>query len=228
MTVVIFSGGLDSTVLLSREVSTLGFGMSDGAVTALSFNYGQRHVRELEAAAEVCATLDVHHEVVDLRGVGALLSGSALTDPAVDVPDGHYAEESMRATIVPNRNAMMISVATAYAVAHGHKHVVFGAHAGDHYVYPDCRPEFVQRMNLAMVSANAGVAEVYVVAPFVEMTKTDVVTFGANIGAPMALSWSCYKGGDVHCGTCGTCTERREAFNDAYVDDPTTYAAVPA
>jgi 7-cyano-7-deazaguanine synthase len=228
VTVVIFSGGLDSTVLLSREVSTLGYGMSDGAVVALSFNYGQRHgSRELEAAAEVCATLDVEHVVVDLTAVGALLSGSALTDPAVDVPDGHYAEESMRSTIVPNRNAVMVSVATAYAVAHGHKHVLFGAHAGDHYVYPDCRPEFVKRMNLAMVSANAGVAEVYVVAPFVEMTKTDVVRHGDRIGAPMALSWSCYNGRSLHCGTCGTCTERREAFHDAGVDDPTEYEVAP-
>lgn len=219
MTVVIFSGGLDSTVLLTKERRH----HQDPELVALSFDYGQRHVRELEAAREVAATLDVPHEVVDLASFGKLLTGSALTDPDVEVPDGHYAEESMRATIVPNRNAVMISLATAYAVAHGHSHVVFGAHAGDHYVYPDCRPDFVQRMNLAMVAANAGVAEVYVVAPFIQRTKTAIALLGHNIGAPMALSWSCYKGGAVHCGTCGTCTERREAFADAGVPDPTAY-----
>ena len=219
MTVVIFSGGMDSTVLLTKTVRDEG---ADNVV-AVSFDYGQRHRRELESAMEVAAALETKMVAMDLRSVGATLAGSALTDSAVDVPDGHYAEESMRATVVPNRNAMMIACATAYAVAHGHKHVVFGAHSGDHYVYPDCRPEFVQRMNLAMVAANAGMAEVYVVAPFLEMTKADIARLGSDLAAPMGLSWSCYKGRELHCGTCGTCTERREAFALAGVADPTDY-----
>lgn len=222
MSVVIFSGGLDSTVLLTTERER------DEGVVALSFDYGQRHRVELDHARTIAGRLGVDHEVVDLSGVGRLLGGSALTDAAVEVPDGHYAEPSMKATVVPNRNAIMLMVATGYAVAHGHTLVAFGAHTGDHYVYPDCRPEFVDLMDATAQAANDGLAEVHVIAPFREHTKGDIVRMGDNLGAPMDLSWSCYKGGAVHCGTCGTCVERREAFTDAGVADPTEYAEVAA
>lgn len=217
MAVVIFSGGLDSTVLLTAA------SRGEDPVVALSFDYGQRHRRELESAEQIANLLGVAHHVVDLAGVGQLLGGSALTDEAVPVPDGHYAEESMKATIVPNRNAIMLSVAVGYAVANGHDEVLFGAHAGDHFIYPDCRPAFVDLMDATAQAANDGIADVRVRAPFRTATKTDIALLGAKIDAPLAMSWSCYKGGTEHCGTCGTCVERREAFAEAELADPTIY-----
>jgi 7-cyano-7-deazaguanine synthase len=191
----------------------------------VSFDYGQRHRVELDHAATLAAGLDVPHDVVDLRSVGALLSGSALTDDTVDVPDGHYADETMRSTVVANRNAIFAMVATGVAVAEGAHAVGLGIHAGDHFIYPDCRPEFVGAAEHLAKVANAGfVAEGFtILAPFVASSKADIVGRGAELGVPFADTWSCYKGGEVHCGTCGTCVERREAFELAGVADPTRY-----
>lgn len=217
MSVVVFSGGLDSTVLLTDA-------RRQGKATALSFDYGQRHVKELDHARRIAATLGVPHHVIDLRHVGTLLTGSALTDDTVAVPDGHYAEATMAATVVPNRNAILLSVAAGYAVAHGEHEVWFAAHTGDHFVYPDCRPVFVDVLDSALRLGNDP-AELHVHAPYAGLTKADIVALGADLGAPLELSWSCYRGDDLHCGTCGTCVERREAFTVADVSDPTTYGA---
>lgn len=214
------SGGMDS-VTLAYFIDGLGLDQQ-----LVSFDYGQRHRKELHFAARAGRALDVEHTVVDLSGLALLLSGSALTDEAVPVPLGHYAADSMRATVVPNRNAIMISVATGIAVARGLGAVALGMHAGDHPIYPDCRPGFVEIIDLAMRTATEGFAApgFAVVAPFVEMSKADIAAAGAALGVPYADTWSCYQGGELHCGACGTCTERREAFALAGVEDPTTYA----
>jgi 7-cyano-7-deazaguanine synthase len=162
--------------------------------------------------------------VVDLRRVGTRLTGSALTDPTVDVPEGHYAWESMRATVVPNRNMILASVLVGIGLARRADVVALGMHSGDHAIYPDCRPEFVDTLRRLVDIANEGFDPPRVEAPFVNISKTDIARRAAELGAPLHLSWSCYQGGSVHCGVCGTCYERREAFQDAGLSDPTIYA----
>lgn len=219
--VAIVSGGMDS-VTLAYYLADAGY-----SPTLLSVDYGQRHVRELGCAAQAAEQLGAPHHVVDLTSVTHLLTGSSLTDRSVAVPDGHYAAPTMRATVVPNRNALMLDVATAIAVAQGADGVATGVHAGDHAVYPDCRPAFVDAYQTMARVANEGFAVpgFSVLAPFVELTKADIATIGDALGVPWADTWSCYKGGARHCGTCGTCVERREAFQLAKVDDPTEYEA---
>jgi 7-cyano-7-deazaguanine synthase len=158
------------------------------------------------------------------------MSTSSLTSDAIEVPDGHYAEETMKVTVVPNRNAIMINVATALAVSESYSFVATGVHGGDHFIYPDCRPEFIESQSETLKLANAGfiAAEFDVLAPFVNISKADIVTIGDAIGVPWLETWSCYKGGDIHCGSCGTCFERREAFELANVGDPTPYTSTPS
>lgn len=219
--VAVVSGGLDSAVLAHHL-------RADGwALRLVSFDYGQRHLVELEHARAMAAGLGAAHDVIDLRSVGALLSGSALTDDAVDVPDGHYTAESMRTTVVANRNAIFAMVAAGVAVAEGAGAVGLGIHAGDHAIYPDCRPPFVAAAeHLAKVANEGFVAEHFqLLAPFLAWSKADIVRRGAELDVPFAGTWSCYKGGAVHCGTCGTCVERIEAFELAGVPDPTEYSA---
>lgn len=219
--VTICSGGLDS-VTLAHDIAQAGHEQE-----LVSFNYGQRHVRELYYAARAAERLKIPHVVVDLSGLAHVLTGSALTDGKVEVPLGHYADESMRATVVPNRNAIMLSVAAGIAVARRAYHVAIGVHAGDHPVYPDCRPVFIQSMQDALQYATEGFAvEGFgLLAPFLNLAKQDIVTIGASLGVPFELTWSCYQGGLKHCGACGTCVERREAFALADVEDPTVYVS---
>lgn len=208
--IVILSGGLDST-------SALAVSLADhhpSATRAISFDYGQRHRRELDAAAAICLHYGIEHQVIDLRG---LLQGSALLDPWTDVPEGHYAEDSMAATVVQGRNLLFVSV--AIGTTQPGDHLTVGVHAGDHPVYADCRPGFWH--HLAEAATAYGIA---VHAPFVELDKADVVRAGHEAGAPLGLTWSCYAGGEDHCGRCGTCVERAEAFHLADVEDPTSYA----
>lgn len=217
LAVVSLSGGMDSTALVAHRLQTHD-------VLALSFDYGQRHVRELEAAKAVAAYYNIEHHVVDLRSVGALLTGSALTDPTVPVPEGHYAEDTMRATVVPNRNAIMANIAIGVASARNAEYVTLGVHAGDHAVYPDCRPEFIHELQRLTDVALYGFPSPTILAPFVHKTKAEIARLGADLNAPFHLSWSCYNGGEQHCGKCGTCVERAEAFHLAGVEDPTEYA----
>lgn len=216
--IVLLSGGMDSTALVGH---LLDIGHT---VDAVAVDYGQRHRhRELAAARDVAAHYGVRIDLVDLTPVGRLLTGSALTDPSIPVPHGHYADESMRATVVPNRNAILIMVAAGVAAARKAQCVATAVHAGDHPIYPDCRPDFITAADQAVRLATDGYGDVHVVAPFVRYSKARIAEIGHRVGAPFGLSWSCYEGGTTHCGRCGTCVERREAFTDAAVTDPTVY-----
>lgn len=220
MIVTICSGGLDSVTLVAYLAE------QGHAQQLVAFDYGQRHRKELEYASAAAQRHNYRFDVVQLARLGPLLSGSALTDARVAVPEGHYADESMKATVVPNRNAIMLSIATGLAVARGAQGVAIGVHAGDHPVYPDCRPEFVDALDAAMRLGTAGfhIKEwTGLLAPFVTSSKADIVCIGAELSVPFEQTWSCYNGAELHCGRCGTCVERREAFELAGVVDPTIY-----
>lgn len=215
-TIVICSGGLDS-VSLAHMVA------DQHTLTRLvSFDYGQRHRKELDYAARAATRLGVPHDIIDMRPIGAALTGSALTDN-IDVPDGHYAEETMKITVVPNRNAIMLAIAFGVAAANKDDAVATAVHGGDHFIYPDCRPAFTEAFEVMQKAALDGYADVSLYTPFVHRSKADIVTEGAKHNTPFADTWSCYKGGAHHCGRCGTCVERREAFHLAGVQDPTVY-----
>lgn len=192
-------------------------------VGLVSFNYGQRHLKELDFARACADDLGVEHIVIDISGIGRQLSGSALTDD-VAVPDGHYAEETMRITVVPNRNAIMLAIAFGIAAARGAEAVATAVHGGDHFIYPDCRPGFTEAFETMQRQALAGVADVRLYTPYVHTDKAAIAAEGVRLGVDYTRSWSCYKGGEIHCGRCGTCVERREAFHMAGAEDPTTYA----
>ena len=216
--IALLSGGLDS-VTLAYHLAAQGH-----TLHLLSFDYGQRHKQELEYAAKCAAALSAQHDIIDLSAITPLLSGSALTDD-IAVPEGHYTAPNMRVTVVPNRNAIMLAVAYAAAVAEGADMVATGVHAGDHPIYPDCRPEFITAFDLMERYATDGYAAdgLHLYAPFVNMSKAEIVALGASLFVPYEDTWSCYKGGIAHCGVCGTCVERREAFQLAGVTDPTRY-----
>jgi 7-cyano-7-deazaguanine synthase len=216
---LIVSGGMDSATL-AYVYAHKGYDLH-----LVGFNYGQRHVKELEALAKIADDLRATWEVVDLTALKSSIASSSLTSDAINVPDGHYAEETMRITVVPNRNAIMLSIATGIAVANGSDLVATGVHSGDHFIYPDCRPAFIEALDAAFKLATVGHAkpDFHLEAPFVEILKADIAKIGHSINVPYELTWSCYKGGEKHCGRCGTCVERIEAFIDAGVTDPTEY-----
>lgn len=215
-TLVICSGGLDSVTLahkVARENELIGL---------VSFDYGQRHKKELAYARACAGALNTTHDLIDISHVGRLLSGSALTDD-LDVPDGHYAEESMKVTVVPNRNAIMMAIAFGIASSRGAQAVAAAVHGGDHFIYPDCRPGFVDAFETMQRHSLEGMGEIRFYAPFVHKTKADIAVEGLKLGIDFRDTWSCYKGGEHHCGRCGTCVERREAFHLAGGTDPTLY-----
>ncbi|MDT0581935.1 7-cyano-7-deazaguanine synthase QueC [Brumicola blandensis] len=214
--VVIYSGGMDSFTVLNKAIQE-GYD-----VYAVSFDYGQRHSKELEFASRVCKKHNIEHKVVDISTVNQLLSGSSLTDN-IDVPEGHYEESSMKSTVVPNRNMMMLSMAVAYAVSIEAEAVYFGAHSGDHAIYPDCRTEFVEAMNAVCKIANYQAVEVR--APYLASSKIDILTDGLKLGLNYADTWTCYNGREKACGRCGACQERLEAFAENGVQDPLEYEA---
>ena len=214
-TVLIYSGGLDSTVLLYHLLA------AGHEVHALSIDYGQRHRCELDHAASICKELSVPNPLADLSAIQPLLAGSSLTSPEIEVAEGHYTEESMKSTVVPNRNMILLAIATGHALSIGAEEIAYAAHSGDHAIYPDCRNEFADAMAEAIRLADWSVVELS--RPFVDWNKADIVRRGAELGLPFEETWSCYKGGEIHCGRCGTCVERREAFDLADVADPTTY-----
>lgn len=215
-TIVICSGGLDSITLaykVAKEYELAGL---------VSFDYGQRHKKEL-GFAKICADqLGVPHHLIDISNIGKALSGSALTD-SIDVPEGHYAEQTMKITIVPNRNAIMLTIAYGIAAAQKADAVATAVHGGDHFIYPDCRPAFIQTFDTMQKHALEDVANIDLYTPFLSMTKADIVAEGARLGVDFVNTWSCYKGADLHCGRCGTCVERQEAFALANIPDPTPY-----
>ncbi|WP_440877275.1 7-cyano-7-deazaguanine synthase QueC [Thalassotalea sp. PLHSN55] len=212
--VVIYSGGMDSYTVLNRA-------LKDGKeVYALSFDYGQRHVKELECAATVCKKLNVHHKVIDISAINQLLAGSSLTDD-IDIPEGHYEAENMKSTVVPNRNMILLSLAVGYAVSVKASQVYYGAHSGDHAIYPDCRPEFVMKMNDVCQIANYEAVEIF--SPYLNVSKTAILTDGLNMGLEYSDTWTCYNGREKACGKCGACQERLEAFEENNAIDPLTY-----
>lgn len=219
---VLHSGGMDSTVLLCY-LREMGYD-----VDSLGVNYGQKHLKELSYAFDYCKMLGVRRDVVDLTSITKFLAegGSSLLGESI-VPDGHYSEESMKQTIVPNRNMMLLSIAGAIAISRGITNIAIASHEGDHAIYPDCRPEFNDRMNDALNICDWN--PVQLLRPFMGKTKADIVLCGIGAGVNFDMTWSCYKGGALHCGTCGTCTERREAFELAAqltsygTQDPTAY-----
>lgn len=212
--VVIYSGGMDSFTVLNRA-------LKDGKeVYALSFDYGQRHVKELECASTVCNALKIQHKVIDISAINQLLAGSSLTDD-IDIPEGHYEAENMKSTIVPNRNMILLSLAVGYAVSVGAAQVYYGAHSGDHAIYPDCRPEFVKKMNDVCQIANYESVEIF--SPYLDVNKTAILTDGLSMGLDYSHTWTCYNGREKACGKCGACQERLEAFHDNNVADPIAY-----
>ena len=211
--VIIVSGGLDSITLLYDKAETIAL--------AVSFDYGQNHgAKELPFAAHHCRKLGITHIMIPLSFMHRYFK-SSLLDGAEAIPEGHYAEENMKSTVVPFRNGIMLAIATGIAESHGLKRVYSANHGGDHTIYPDCRPDFIQAMDGA---ATAGTfVNVRIEAPYTNITKADIVRRGTALGVDYSKTWSCYKGSDVHCGKCGTCVERKEAFLEAGVKDPTEY-----
>ena len=215
--VVLCSGGMDSVTALywaRRE---------HDVAAAVGFDYGAKHnARELPFSAEHAGRLGVRHEVVRLPFVAQLFRSALLTGGGA-VPDGHYEAENMRQTVVPFRNAILLSIAAGLAESAGAEGVVIAAHGGDHAIYPDCREDFMRAMGDAMrLGTYAGVQ---LLRPFIALNKAQIAAEGARLGVDFARTWSCYKGGELHCGTCGTCVERREAFQRAGLPDPTVYAS---
>jgi 7-cyano-7-deazaguanine synthase len=214
-TVLLLSGGLDSSVALDWLRS------KNYEVKALSLHYGQRHNKELKAAQMIAQRAKVEHKVVDLSALRSVLGGSSQTDDQIDVPEGHYTAESMKLTVVPNRNMIFLSVAAAWAIAENCESVAYAAHGGDHTIYPDCRPDFVQAIQKTFELCDW--KQISLITPFLQLSKAEIVSHGAKLKTPFHLTWSCYKGGDLHCGQCGTCVERKEAFQLAKISDPTIY-----
>jgi 7-cyano-7-deazaguanine synthase len=211
--VAVLSGGIDSAVVM-------WWALEQGCDTlAVSVDYGQRNRRELGYASDLCAQVNVRHETVDLSSLKKLLKGNALTDD-IDVPEGHYTSPNMKQAVVPNRNMVLLSVAICAAASEGASRVLYGAHKGS-TIYPDTRPEFVERISLA--AEVCWFNPVFIEAPFIDKTKAEIVLLGTQIGVPWEHTWSCYNGEEIHCGLCGTCVERREAFQLAEVKDPTNY-----
>jgi 7-cyano-7-deazaguanine synthase len=221
--VAVVSGGMDS-VVLAHLIKQGGHDL-----TMISFDYGQRHRKELGFASLAAQRLKVDHHIVNMQSMIGLISKSALTNDAISVPDGHYAEQTMKQTVVPNRNAIMLNIAAGLAITVGADRLATGVHAGDHYIYPDCRPEFIWSLQQMLKIANEGFIDpdFKIYAPFVDVNKARIAQIGHELNIPWSETWSCYKGEEIHCGACGTCFERREAFRDAGVEDPTIYAATP-
>lgn len=212
--VVIYSGGMDSFTVLNRAIA-------DGhEVYAVSFHYGQRHHRELDTAKAVCEQLGIEHKIVDIRSINTLLAGSSLTDD-IDIPEGEYANSNMTSTVVPNRNMILLSLAIGYAVSIEADKVYYGAHAGDHEIYPDCRPEFVAAMN--SVSQIANYQPVTIHSPYLAQSKADILADGLTLGLNYAHTWTCYNGREKACGKCSACRERLAAFASHGITDPLEY-----
>lgn len=212
--ILILSGGLDSTVLLWALKP---------AVTCLTFNYGQRHMKEINSAAYLASEANCRWNLADLSEIGPLISKGAVAgfDP---LPEGHYSSENMASTIVPNRNMIMLSIAVGHAIATGAIAVYYAAHSGDHAIYPDCRQEFVSAFQNACIEGNGFETSPAIYAPFIFITKADIVSQGLSLNVPFEKTWSCYRGEGLACGRCGTCVERLEAFALCDAVDPLPYA----
>lgn len=215
--VVLVSGGMDSVAALYHAQ------IEHEVVGALSFDYGSKHNhKEIPFAAHHCSQLDVPHRVITLSFINELFASDLLQSGGA-IPDGHYEELTMKQTVVPFRNGIMLSISGGYAESVEANGLVIAAHAGDHAIYPDCRETFMKAMGDAIRLGTY--AEVKLLRPFISLTKANIAARGHELGVDFSKTWSCYKGQDIHCGTCGTCVERREAFEVAGLQDPTVYAS---
>lgn len=211
--VLIVSGGMDSITML--------YEYSDRIAIGLSFDYGSNHnAREIPFARLHCERLGIRHVVIGLDFMHRYFK-SSLLEGADAIPEGHYAGDNMKSTVVPFRNGIMLAIAAGIAESNGLRHVMMANHGGDHAIYPDCRPEFVSAFGAAV---RAGTYEgITVEAPYTDITKADIARRGRALGIDYSETWSCYKGGERHCGRCGTCVERREALAEAGIEDNTVY-----
>ena len=208
--VILYSGGMDSSVALYQYAERIKL--------AVSFNYGSKHnACEIEHAALNCKTLGIEHRIIemDLNKMGFI---SDLLQSGGEIPDGHYEDENMKKTVVPFRNGIMLSIAAGIAESIDCNRLLISNHAGDHAIYPDCRPDFIQSMNAAIRFGTYNNIEI--LAPFTNLTKREIALIGKEINVPFEKTYSCYNGQEIHCGTCGTCTERKEALEGF---DPTVY-----
>ena len=211
--IIIVSGGMDSITLLHDKKDEIALGVS--------FDYGSNHNRqEIPFAQLHCERLGIKHVTIPLDFMGRHFK-SSLLEGADAIPEGHYADENMKSTVVPFRNGIMLSIAIGIAESNHLKKVLIANHGGDHTIYPDCRPQFIQAIDAA---ANAGTfVNVRVEAPYSNITKGDIARIGKRLGLDYTETWSCYKGGEKHCGKCGTCIERKEALQEAGIHDATEY-----
>ena len=213
--VVVLSGGMDSTVLTAHVLS------QGKKVQALSFDYGSKHNhRELPMAAAFCRANHVEHTIVELPFINQLFS-SSLLESGEAIPDGSYMEESMKSTVVPFRNGIMLSIAAGFAESVGAGEVLLASHSGDHFIYPDCRPEFNRAFSHAVFVGTG--EKVTIQFPFADRDKRDIGDLGRKLGVDFSATWTCYKGGKLHCGSCGACDERKYALRFDEGLDPTDY-----
>ncbi len=212
--VVIYSGGMDSFTILNRAIKE-GF-----EVYALTFDYGQKHKKEIRYAESVCQELGISHRIIDITAINQLLQSSSLTSDKA-IPEGHYEAANMKSTVVPNRNMILLSLAIGYAVDIGSNKVYYGAHSGDHAIYPDCRPDFVHAMN--RVAKLANYEPVDIVTPYLNGDKIEILADGLKMGLDYGKTWTCYNGREKACGKCGSCVERLEAFEKNAATDPLDY-----
>ena len=211
--VIILSGGMDSCTMLHEY--------KDSIALAITFDYGstQNH-REQQYAVKQCQALGIKHLIIHLDFMHKHFK-SALLETPDDIPEGNYDDENMKSTVVPFRNGIMLSIACGIAESNGLKRVMIANHGGDHTIYPDCRPEFINAMSRAMQQGTYEKIEIF--APYTNITKTDIARRGKDLNIDYSMTYSCYKGGEKHCGKCGTCRERIEALREAGIPDPTTY-----
>ena len=212
--VIILSGGMDSCTLLHE--------FRDDIAIAITFDYGskQNHKEQL-CAVEQCKTLGIKHIIIPLDFMNLYFKSALLSNSTEEIPEGNYDDENMKVTVVPFRNGIMLAIACGIAESNGLHRVMIANHAGDHAIYPDCRQAFIDAMSMAMQQGTYEGIEVF--APYTNLSKTDIARHGKALGVDYSKTYSCYKGGDKHCGKCGTCRERIEALRDAGIDDPTEY-----
>lgn len=212
--VVIYSGGMDSFTILNRALN------EGHDVYALTFDYGQKHKKEIRYAESVCQELGISHRIIDITAINQLLQSSSLTSDKA-IPEGHYEAANMKSTVVPNRNMILLSLAIGYAVDIGSNKVFYGAHSGDHAIYPDCRPDFVHAMN--RVAKLANYEPVDIVTPYLNGDKIEILADGLKMDLDYGKTWTCYNGREKACGKCGSCVERLEAFEKNGAVDPLEY-----
>ena len=212
--VIILSGGMDSCTMLHE--------FRDDIAIAITFDYGSKqNYKERLCAVEQCRALGIKHIIIPLEFMNLYFKSALLSNSSEEIPEGNYDDENMKVTVVPFRNGIMLAIACGIAESNGLHRVMIANHAGDHAIYPDCRQAFIDAMSMAMQQGTYEGIEVF--APYTNLSKTDIARHGKALGVDYSMTYSCYKGGDKHCGKCGTCRERIEALRDAGIDDPTEY-----